>query len=71
MSEKGTLIDIAKSCLKFTLDGNDVTEKIVDVEAIGNESEFNIKSVTIRLDIEGSSKYLEEKVNVGLTVTKK
>lgn len=70
MSDTETLIDIAKSCFKFTLDGTDVTENIVDVEAIGKVSEFNIKSVTIKVDV-GSGNHLEEKVNVGLTVTQK
>ena len=71
MSDMTTLISIAKSCFKFTLDGKDVTDKIVHVEEIGKVSEFNIKSVTIKVDVEGSANHLEEKVNVGLTVTQK
>ena len=71
MSDMTTLISIAKSCFKFTLDGTDVTDNIVHVEAIGKVSEFNIKSVTIKVDVEGSANHLEEKVNVGLTVTQK
>ena len=65
-------INVAHSCLKFTLNGAEVKKAdIVDVEVRGTANEFSITKVTIRETVENSTNYFDHTIDVVITVTKK
>ena len=69
-SSNASIINAVKDTLKFTLGGTEVkANEILSVKATGTTSEFYIQNVTIRQYIDGA--YIEHKVVVGLTVSKK
>ncbi|CUH93554.1 membrane protein insertase YidC [Herbinix luporum] len=70
--EDTNLIAAVKECFKFTLNGKDVTDNIVEVVAVGTADEFNVRTVTIKETIdEASGAFINHEVKVGLTITKK
>jgi hypothetical protein len=64
------LIAAVKDCFKFTLNGKDVTDNIVEVVAVGTADEFNVRTVTIKETIIDGA-WINHEVKVGLTITKK